>query len=341
MSKRHQIDTTAKRLDEFLSWLFSSRSQASLSGGGRTFRRRTSEFWDLWPLPPIVDEVYDVIYVDGIHLGRSCVVLIAQSRTHVLGWYLARRERAIAWQTLLERIAPPLMVVSDGGPGLAKALKQVWPETKVQRCTFHVYCTVRACTTMNPRLEAGKELYALAVQLLKIRDKKGRDAWKTEYKKWLMRWEEFLAQKTRLDDGTQMYTHERLCKARRAVNTLINNETLFAFLDDQWGEQANMPAMNNRIEGGINAQLRLMLRHHRGLRLMRRVKAIFWWCYMHSQNPAPSAQILKIMPTDQDIENIYQRHHMHTQPHATIPQWGDAIVWSELHHTTPYHNTWD
>ena len=31
-------------------------------------------------------------------------------------------------------------------------------------------------------------------------------------------------------------------------------------------------------------------------------------------------------------------------PYATrgaIPGWGDAICWNELHHTTPYHNTWD
>lgn len=233
------------------------------------------------------------------------------------------------------------MVVSDGGHGLAKALKEVWPQTKVQRCTFHVYCTVRSCTTLKPRLQAGKELYALGVNLLKVRDKEGRDAWKSEYEKWLIRWEEFLAQKTRLDNGTQVYTHERLRKARRAINTLLNNTTLFTFLDENWDEHANMPAMNNRIEGGVNAQLRLMLLQHRGLRLIRRVKAIFWWCYMHSPNPAPSAQILKIMPTDHDIESIYQRHNMHTQPHATIPQWGDAIAWSELHHTTPYHNTWD
>ena len=61
-------------------------------------------------LSPIVDEVHDVIFVDGIHLGRSAVVLIAQTSDHVLGWYAARSENSRAWGALMSRIAPP-------GPG--------------------------------------------------------------------------------------------------------------------------------------------------------------------------------------------------------------------------------
>ena len=30
------------------------------------------------------------------------------------------------------------------------------------------------------------------------------------------------------------------------------------------------------------ARLRAMLRDHRGLNIERRIKAAFWWCYMHS-----------------------------------------------------------
>ena len=38
------------------------------------------------PWSPIVDEVHDLIFVDGIHLGRGAVVLIAHTPDHVLGW---------------------------------------------------------------------------------------------------------------------------------------------------------------------------------------------------------------------------------------------------------------
>ena len=60
---------------------------------------------------------------------------------------------------------------------------------------------------------------------------------------------------------------------------------LFTFVemsDERGGEWAST---NNMIEGGVNARLREMLRMHRGLSTIRRIKAIFWWCYMHTEAP--------------------------------------------------------
>ena len=65
-----------------------------------------------------IDEVHEVIFVDGIHLGPNAVVLIAQTPDCVLGWYAARSENSRAWSALMSRIAPPALVVTDGGSGL-------------------------------------------------------------------------------------------------------------------------------------------------------------------------------------------------------------------------------
>ena len=73
-------DDTATRLDEFLGWLLSKDSQAAMPGGGRSFRRRTAVFWEVWPMPECVDEVHRVVFVDGIYLARDLVVLIARLR---------------------------------------------------------------------------------------------------------------------------------------------------------------------------------------------------------------------------------------------------------------------
>ena len=72
-----------------------------MPGGGRSFRRRCEPLWQLWPFSPIVDEVHEVIFVDGIHLGRNAVVLIAQTPDCVLGWYAARSENSRAWGALM------------------------------------------------------------------------------------------------------------------------------------------------------------------------------------------------------------------------------------------------
>ena len=60
---------------------------------------------------------------------------------------------------------------------------------------------------------------------------------------------------------------------------------------------------------------------------------------IHRQLNTPT--ILATMPTDAALENAWQQAAQNHQATGTIPGWGDAICWNELHHTTPYHNTWD
>lgn len=33
----------------------------------------------------------------------------------------------------------------------------------------------------------------------------------------------------------------------------------------------------------------------------RRVKVVCWWCYMHTRSPLLAVEILRAMPTDDDI----------------------------------------
>ena len=326
----NKIDNSAKRLNEFLDWLLSKQRMADMPGGGRTFRRRTKDFWSIWPLAPLVDEIHRVVYVDGIHLGRKAVVLIACSDERVLGWYLAREENSRAWEALMRRIAPPLMVVTDGGSGFESARKRVWPQTKVQRCIYHAFCQVKRYTTSRPKLQAGVELYGIAKALFNIKSNNDASYWLADYLKWCEKWEEFLAETT-IIDGRKELTHERLVKAKKSLDKLISSHRLFTHLDESLTLDGPMPATNNRIEGGVNSPIRQMLREHRGMSLMRRIKAVFWWCYMNCDYRLSPAQTLKVMPTDDEITEIYNQLTRTEELAGSIPQWGDAIMWSELH----------
>lgn len=328
-------DTTVERFAEFLDWLTSKNTQALMPGEGRTFRRRTQEFWNIWPLPEVTGEVYRVIFVDGIWLERDLVVLIAHDGRFVVSWYMAWAETTRSWMALLSGIPAPMMVVCDGGSGFNKAREQVWPSTRVQRCLFHVFSQVKRYTTSRPRLLAGQELYRLALELLRLNTLDQAAWWVERYWQWCEFWADFLGKFSYLN-GKRVYTHERLRKARSSLSNLVSKNLLFTYLDPELTREGPLPRTNNTIEGAVNAQLRDLLRNHRGIPVTRRIKAVYWWCYLHTEKPRPLKDILKTMPTDKDIDLLYQTYATKPEPDDDRPQWGNQITWTELHHQTPY-----
>lgn len=334
------VDNSAKQPRQFMSWTLSKKTQSEMKPSARTFRRNTSRFWEIWPVAPVCDEIRHVVHVDGIWLGRKAVILIACTQGHVIGWHLARSEHSQAWAALMSRVAPPDVVVTDGGDGFERARRAVWPTARVQRCTFHAFEQVKRQTTTRPRLEAASELYGVAKDLLQVGDLNEAAAWLASFSNWRTRWDGFLREKT-VVDGKAQFKHERLRKARRGLERLARTGTPFAYLEEGLTKQGAIPATDSRIEGGVNRQLRVVLNEHRGLRLDRRMKAVFWWCCMHAECPLSPADILREMPTDATIANLYQTAGDAGRRDQAIAQWGTAIQWSDLHSSGPYRNDYD
>ena len=156
-----------------------------------------------------------------------------------------------------------------------------------------------------------------------------RRAWPAKYLSWCDKWDSFLAEET-ISDGKGTLAHDRLVKARSSLSRLVGSNRLFTYLDEWLTLDGPMPATNNRIEGGVNAPLRQMLREHRGMSLLRRIKAVFRRCCIHCEYRVDAAETLKIMPTDDDIAAIYGRLSSKDELAGAIPKWGDAVMWSEL-----------
>ena len=330
------IDNSTKQFVQFQHWLFSKAVQKEMSGAGKSFRRKISKFWEIWPMPPKIESPMNVVYVDGIYLGRKACILICCNERYLLGWYLCRYENSRAWEALMQRIAAPAMVVSDGGPGFRKALKRVWPKAKLQRCIFHAFLRVKRYTTGRPKTIAGIEMYMIAKDLLMIKDMEQAGHWVTRLINWRIKHKTFLSEMTRDEKGKLRPMHERLLKAERSLARLVRQNTLFTYLDESLSYGEELPSTNNRIEGGINAQLRTMLRNHRGMSIERRIKAVFWWCYFHTPKPLSASEILKVMPTDRSISKLYKAMNERAKLEDSIPTWGDAIVWHELHKSNSY-----
>lgn len=331
--RRH--DNSAKQLAAFLRWLLSKNATADLSTSSATFWRKTAWAWRIWPIAPATGELHDVVFLDGIWLRRKAVVLVAVADGHVVGWHLAQSECGSAWAALMLRIPAPKMAVCDGSPGFAAAAKAAWPDTKVQRRTFHAPNRIKRCTTLNPRLDAGIELLGIANKLKDAKDAEPAATWLLEYNARCVKWADFLKGYT-VKDGRRVYTHERLRKARRILNKLVKEGAMFTFVEMQQEHGGEWPSANNAVES-VNARLRDMLRHHRGLPLLHRVKAIFWWCYMHTESPLPPAEILRVMPTDDDVDGLFAAASGGRKKDDGAPEeYGTGIVWSEFHMPTDY-----
>ncbi|WP_305083871.1 IS1249 family transposase, partial [uncultured Alistipes sp.] len=324
-------DTRAKDLRTALDWLMSKDTLESHRLPARTLQRKCELMWSLIPPVPRDGVVHDVLHLDGIHLGRDAVVLIAVDETsHVAGWHVARNETSAAWNRLLSRLAPPDMVVCDGGGGLLKALHETWPETPVQRCLFHICMNITQLTGKHPRYESSRQLRNLAIELSRAHDRKSVDEWGVKWLRWEARWNAFIDERRRSADGRERDAHERLAKARRMLRRLVVEDQMFTFL--RFGD---MPTANNRVES-LNSRIRAMLRRHRGLNLERRIRAVCWWCHQHTVSPENCEWLVKHAVTDERLDQWYENawrnapRTMHDQ--TGMPQrYGTGIEWNDFH----------
>lgn len=232
-------------------------------------------------------------------------------------------------------IPAPEVVVTDGGSGFAKAVRETWPRTRVQRCTFHAFSQVKRYTTTRPKLQAGRELYLIARDLMGIETLHQAELWVERYLDWCGFWADFLEDRT-VVDGRRVYTHERLRRARSSLSSLVSAGTPFTYLDPALAKAGPLPSTNNMIEGGVNSQLRAVLRNHRGLTSVKRVKAVFWWCHAHSGDARTAREKLAAMPTDADIDFLFSVYSASPSREDGGPEWGDRAVWEDLHHRDPY-----
>jgi transposase-like protein len=97
------------------------------------------------------------LWADGIYINvraaeRRCVLVLigcdAHGRKHFLAIEEGFRESAESWKTLLLSLrdrglkVPPKLAVGDGALGFWKALGEVYPTTRAQRCWVHKTCNV-------------------------------------------------------------------------------------------------------------------------------------------------------------------------------------------------------
>jgi putative transposase len=120
---------------------------------------------------------YVYLWVDGIHLkvrldqDKLCLLVMigvrSDGRKELVALADGYRESAESWADLLRScrrrgMTAPVLAVGDGALGFWKAVREVFPETREQRCWFHVQANVLAALPKSAHpgaLAALREIY--------------------------------------------------------------------------------------------------------------------------------------------------------------------------------------
>ena len=161
--------------------------------------------------------IYDQVFLDGTYTAGGCLI-VAATIDHVIAWHWCKHETTRDYQLLLERIEAPLIAVIDGGQGAYSAIKKCWPTTKIQRCLVHAQRVVRRYTTTNPRTDAGRTIYRLALKLTRITTLDEAAAWGVQLHEFSTIYREWMNEKTMIKDPktgawTRVWTHHNVRKA--------------------------------------------------------------------------------------------------------------------------------
>jgi hypothetical protein len=178
---------------------------------------------------------------------------------------------AYGWFANLKHLGlNPMFVTTDGERSIIRAMKLVWPDTKLQRCLYHIQHEGLRWLRTYPKIEAGKVLRTILSRLSQIKTIKERDEFSNTYFSWVNKYKSFIVSLPRTTIAF---------KDLRRTMVLINNALpdMFYFLNDK-----NVQATTNALEG-FHSRLKSDYQRHRGLTREHKIQYIRWYCYFNNR----------------------------------------------------------
>ena len=176
--------------------------------------KRLKEHFEAWRSRDLSGERYVMLIADAMHLpvrlARRVVRVPVQAvlgvredgEKELLELRVAPSESLRAWQGVMEGLAErglpaPIVVVIDGNKGLIGAVRRVWPEAMIQRCTKHKLENLKAAAPAHAHDELKRDYHAIV-------NAKGLDEARQAYRSFVRKWEKLVPEVARsLEEGGQ------------------------------------------------------------------------------------------------------------------------------------------
>ena len=218
----------------------------------------------------LVFENVKYVMIDGVWITKDICLIIyyeyVQKKVLRFWFYDGERYEYIRddLQVLRDSLKYEIFVFTvDGGKTMKKAIEEIYPQAKIQRCLTHIHRQIQNYISLNPKHPCGKELQTIT----RFEHLILKENFIYFFKKWEEKWEEYLKEK----NIHWNYIHRKLRQARSHIrNALLY---MFHFLDD-----TNMKRSSNDIES-YNAVLWDHIYMHRGLKKERLISFVSLWIY--------------------------------------------------------------
>ena len=221
------------------------------------------------------------LLVDGTYFtNKVCLLLYRDNNIKMTILYrLAQREGLRDLMEDLQAIKDVGIevesVTCDGAANILKAVRNVFPEAIIQRCTFHIANEVCLWLTKKPKSEAAKELRELVGYLNKVSTHEEAQLWMRAFVDWKTKYHSFINQKTTDEQsGRWWYTHKTLHQSASHIERAMPNMFCYLF-------SPKIPKTSNSIESFFG-HLKDHLRLHRGLSNKHFKDFIKWYLFLQS-----------------------------------------------------------
>lgn len=170
-------------------------------------------------------------------------------------------------------------ITCDGHKSILKAIKEVLPDTVLQRCLVHIQRDCRIWLTNRPKSLAGYDLKKISSKIHLITTYDELSYWLLSLDKWHQNYKEYINEKSyNPETGRYWYTHKMVRRAFMTIKRALPN--MFHYLDNP-----RIPKSTNSIESFFG-HMKGHLNIHRGLSYKHRKQYLMWYLYFKNEKNA-------------------------------------------------------
>ncbi len=167
-------------------------------------------------------------------------------------------------------------VTSDGHKSILKAIKEVLPHAKHQRCIVHIQRDCRIWLTKNPQSSAGYQLKKITSKMHTINSHYDLSFWLLDLHNWYQEYKDYINEKSyNMDTKRYWYTHKMVRRSFMSIKRALPD--MFHYLDNP-----RIPKSSNSIESFFG-HMKGHLNIHRGLSYTHRKQYLMWYLFFKNR----------------------------------------------------------